>query len=228
MRPGRPHVHLRRTTSTNDHARALASAGAPAGTLVTAGEQTAGRGRQGRTWSAPPGRALLLSLVVRELDPLLPLRAGLAVADLAGPPALVKWPNDVLVEGRKVAGVLVEARPQEGWAVVGIGVNVAVEAFPPELERIAGSLGRAPEELGATLRELLGALERRLAADAGAVVAALCERDALLGRPVRWAGGEGVGEGIDADGSLLVRTADGEHLALGAGEVHLQAGSTRT
>jgi len=225
---GHPHVHLRRTTSTNDHARALAAAGAPAGTLVTASEQTAGRGRQGRTWTAPPGRALLLSLVLRELDGLLPLRAGLAVAELAGPPARVKWPNDVLVEGRKVAGVLLEARTQEGWAVLGIGVNVAVEAFPPELEEIAGSLGRPPEELAAALRELLAALERWLAEDAGAVIAALRERDALLGRPVRWADGEGTGAGIDSDGSLLIMTRAGERLALGAGEVHLQAGSTRT
>ena len=162
MTVGRPRRHLRETTSTNEHARALAAAGAPHGTLVTAGFQTAGRGRQGRTWTAPAGRALLLSLIVRELDPLLPLRAGLAVADLAGPGALVKWPNDVLLDGRKVAGVLVEARPQEGWAVVGIGVNAAVDPddLPPELN--AGTLGRRPGELEATLDELLGHLDRRL------------------------------------------------------------------
>ncbi len=128
---GRPRLHLRRTDSTNARARELATAGAPHGTLVTAREQTAGRGRQGRSWSAPPGRALLMSLVVRDQAALLPLRAGLAVADVAGPEARVKWPNDVLVDGRKVAGVLVESRPLEGWAVVGIGLNVAVD--PAEL-----------------------------------------------------------------------------------------------
>jgi BirA family biotin operon repressor/biotin-[acetyl-CoA-carboxylase] ligase len=218
---GRPRRHLRETTSTNEHARALAAAGAPHGTLVTAGFQTAGRGRQGRTWTAPPGRALLLSLIVREVDPLLPLRAGLAVADLAGPAALVKWPNDVLLDGRKVAGVLVEARPQEGWAVVGIGVNAAIDpaALPAELR--AGTLGRRPGELEAVLEELLGHLSRRLAEPAAAILAALRARDALLERALSWPGGEGVGAGIDERGSLLVRRPDGTMTVLDAGEVHL-------
>src|SRR4029079_16171236 len=96
-------------------------------TAFTAGEQTAGRGRQGRGWSTPPGTALALSLVIRDPDPLLSLRAGLAVSDLAGPRAPVKWPNDVLLDGRKVAGVLVEGRSQEGWAVLGVGVNAALD-----------------------------------------------------------------------------------------------------
>jgi BirA family transcriptional regulator, biotin operon repressor / biotin---[acetyl-CoA-carboxylase] ligase len=220
VRVGRPRRHLRETTSTNERARELAAAGAPHGTLVTAGYQTAGRGRQGRTWTAPAGRALLLSLIVRELDPLLPLRAGLAVADLAGPGALVKWPNDVLLDGRKVAGVLVEARPQEGWAVVGIGVNAALapEELPAELN--AGTLGRRHDELEATLDELLGHLGARLAEPADETLAALRTRDALLDRPLSWPGGEGVGAGIDASGRLRVRRSGGE-LALDAGEVHL-------
>ena len=220
MRVGRPRRHLRETTSTNELARALAAGGAPHGTLVTTAFQSAGRGRQGRTWTAPPGRALLLSLIVREPDPLLPLRAGLAVADLAGPAALVKWPNDVLLEGRKVAGVLVEARPQEGWAVVGIGVNAAFAPgeLPPELN--AGTLGRTPGELEATLAELLDHLGRRLGESAADTLAALRTRDALLDRPLSWQGGSGVGAGIDADGRLRVRGAGGEQ-ALDAGEVHL-------
>lgn len=227
---GRPRLHLRETGSTNDRARELAAAGAPHGTLVTTARQTAGRGRQGRTWSAPAGRALALSLVVRELDPLLPLRAGLAVADLAGPDARVKWPNDVLVEGRKVAGVLVEARPQEGWAVVGIGVNAAVAPgdLPPGLRDTAGTLGRPSRELEATLQQLLRALERRLAEPPAATLEALRARDALLGRPVTWAAGSGTGAGIDDTGALLVATPGGERIALDAGEVHLQAGSTPT
>jgi BirA family biotin operon repressor/biotin-[acetyl-CoA-carboxylase] ligase len=125
---GRPRLHLRETDSTNERARALALGGAPHGTLVTASAQTAGRGRQGRRWEAAPGSALLCSVVLRRVDELLPLRAGLAVADLAGEAARVKWPNDVLVAGRKVAGVLVEARPQDGWAVLGIGINLAALA----------------------------------------------------------------------------------------------------
>ena len=221
MTVGRPRRHLRETTSTNERARALAAAGAPHGTLVTAGFQTAGRGRQGRTWTAPPGRALLLSLVVRELDPLLSLRAGLAVADLAGPAALVKWPNDVLLDGRKVAGVLVEARPQEGWAVVGIGVNAAIDPATLPAELRAGTLGRRPAELEAVLEELLGHLGQRLAEPAAAALAALRGRDALLERELSWPGGEGVGAGIDERGSLVVRRRDGTTTVLDAGEVHL-------
>lgn len=222
MSLGRPRLHLRETGSTNDRARALAAAGAPHGTLVTAGVQTAGRGRQGRTWIAPPGRALLLSLVLRDHDPLLPLRAGLAVADLAGPAARVKWPNDVLLAGGKVAGVLVEARPQEGWAVVGIGVNAAVDPADLPHGLRAATLGRARGELDAALTELLAALEHRLAEPPPATLAALRERDALLDRPVRWAGGHGTGAGIDEEGRLRVRGPDGGTAVLDAGEVHLE------
>jgi BirA family transcriptional regulator, biotin operon repressor / biotin---[acetyl-CoA-carboxylase] ligase len=222
---GRPRVHLRATTSTNDRARALATAGAPHGTLVTAGEQTAGRGRQGRTWAAPPGRALLLSLLLREHDPLLPLRAGLAVADLAGDGARVKWPNDVLLDGRKLAGILVEGRPQEGWAVLGVGVNVAVDPaqLPPELQATAATLGRTPDQLEPTLTELLALLTARLAEPAADCLAELRARDALLGRPLSWSGGSGTGAGIDDSGALLVRQPAGSLLTLESGEVHLGA-----
>jgi BirA family biotin operon repressor/biotin-[acetyl-CoA-carboxylase] ligase len=219
---GRPRLHLRATTSTNERARELAAAGAPHGTLVTAGVQTAGRGRQGRAWIAPAGSSLLLSLILRETDPLLPLRGGLAVADLAGPAALVKWPNDVLLRSRKVAGVLVEARPQEGWAVLGIGVNTALDVaeLPPELHETAGTLGRT--DLERALSELLEHLERRVAEPPEATLFALNARDALLERPIAWAGGEGTGAGIDDHGLLRVRLAGGGETVLEAGEVHLR------
>jgi len=222
-RLGRPRLHLRTIGSTNARARELAEAGAPHGTAVTAGEQTAGRGRQGRGWSTPPGSALAVSLVIRDPDPLLSLRAGLAVADLAGAAARVKWPNDVLVDGRKVAGILAEGRPQEGWAVLGIGVNAALDlaVLPADVRERAGTLGFAPAELPRALQELLGALERRLAQPPEATLAALRERDALAGRPVRWDGGSGTGAGIADDGALLVRDAGGALHALAAGEVHL-------
>lgn len=221
---GSPRLHLRETNSTNDRARQLADAGAPHGALVTAREQTAGRGRWGRTWIGPPGRALLMSLLLREFDPLLPLRAGLAVADVAGAGALVKWPNDVLVDGRKVAGVLVEARPQAGWAIAGIGLNVAVDPaeLPDDLHGKAGTLGRDPAELEATLTELLGALERRLAEQPAATLAQLRARDALLGRRIAWTDGSGRGAGIDEAGSLLVELDDGQTITLGSGEVLLR------
>jgi BirA family transcriptional regulator, biotin operon repressor / biotin---[acetyl-CoA-carboxylase] ligase len=220
---GRPRLHLRETTSTNERARELAVRGAPHGTLVTARVQTAGRGRQGRGWTAPAGSALLLSLVLRESDALTPLRAGLAVADLAGGDARVKWPNDVLVDGRKVAGILVEGRPQEGWAVLGIGVNAALslDDLPAELRDTAGTLGRSPRDLEPALSELLAALELRLGEPVADALAALRGRDALLERPVAWAGGEGVGAGIGDAGALLVRRGDGTVVSLEAGEVHL-------
>ena len=226
---GTPRVHLRRVDSTNAHARALALRGAPHGTLVTASEQTAGRGRQGRTWSAPPGRSLLMSLVLREPPPLLSLSAGVAVCDAiraSGGQALVKWPNDVVLPSRggdlaKCAGVLVEGRPQERWAVLGIGVNVAVRDgdLPPELG--AASLRLQPGAVETVLHRLLAALGERLAQPAPALLDAWRERDALYDRGVHWSGGDGIAAGVDAEGRLLVRLADGRRAALDAGEVHL-------
>ena len=222
-RLGAPRVHHRRTDSTNARARELATAGAPHGTLVTADEQTAGRGRQGRVWSAPPGRALLMSLVLREWPRLLPLAAALAVAEVAGEATTIKWPNDVLLDERKVAGILVEGRSQEGWMVLGIGLNVALrpDDFPPELRDTAATLGRDPAEVEPALHELLGALDEWLSVPHDNVVVAFRARDALAGREVSWADGSGVAEGIDGDGRLLVRAGD-ELVTLDAGEVHLR------
>ncbi len=222
---GFPRVHLRHTDSTNERARELAIRGAPSGTLVTASRQTAGRGRQGRTWVAPEGRALLCSLLLRDPPRLLPLAAGVAVASVVGPQAAVKWPNDVLLEGRKVAGILVEGRPQERWAVVGVGLNVAVgeDDFPPELRQSAGTLGLEPEAIGPTLEQLLGALGQWIAVSPESVLEAFRARDALLDQRVRWAGGEGQGAGVDGDGRLVVVSAQGR-MTLDAGEVHLAKG----
>ena len=221
---GTPRVHLRQTDSTNLRACALALRGAPHGTLVTAAEQSAGRGRQGRTWSAPPGRALLCSLVVRDPPRLLPLAAGVAVAEVCGDVAAIKWPNDVLLDGRKVAGILVEGRPQEKWAVLGIGLNVALrlEDFPAELRATAGSLGLEPDSIEPVLAELLARLDTWTTAPDDAVLDAVRARDALLGQPLGWAGGEGTGAGIDGDGRLLVAAPGSPTpVALDAGEVHL-------
>jgi BirA family biotin operon repressor/biotin-[acetyl-CoA-carboxylase] ligase len=127
----------------------------------------------------------------------------------------VKWPNDVLLDGGKVAGVLVEGRPADGWAVVGIGVNVS--AAPEGVGAVA--LGRPDVE--GVLAELLAALEIRLAEPAAATLDALRSRDALLGASVTWDGGGGVGDGIDDEGGLRVRLEDGGATVLSAGEVHL-------
>ncbi len=212
---GRPRVHHRVTDSTNERARVLASRGAPHGTLVTACEQTAGRGRQGREWVAAPGSSLLLSLVLRSPTDALPLAAAVAVCEALPVKAAIKWPNDIWLGEAKVAGILVEARPQEGWAVVGIGVNV--HGAPP-IEHVT-SLGSAigTEEL---LERVLLAMDAWLARPLPEVLAAWRSRDALLGETVRWQNGSGQGVGIDESGALLVDTDSGR-VALQAGEVHL-------
>jgi BirA family biotin operon repressor/biotin-[acetyl-CoA-carboxylase] ligase len=221
---GSPRVHFRSVDSTNERARELASAGAPHGTLVTASEQRAGRGRQGRTWSAPAGQGLLCSLIVREPPRLLPLAAGAAVASAAGEEARLKWPNDVLVHGRKVAGILVEARPLQRWAVVGMGINVAVsiDELPPEIRERAGTLGLPVGAVESWLGGLVEQLAHWLEASEEEVLEAVRARDALLEKPVRWTGGSGTGAGIDGDGRLVVATTDGR-VALDSGEVHLVA-----
>lgn len=225
---GRPRLHLRSTGSTNDRARELAQAGAPHGTLVTADAQLAGRGRQGRKWAAPPGRALLMSIVLRHTHDharLLPLAAGVAVAEVCGPDAVIKWPNDVLLPGGgKVAGILAEGRPLEGWAVLGIGLNVAVDVadLPAAVQETAATLGRDPDAIQDTLRDLLDALKRALSLDPPELLEALRERDALLGQQITWAAGHGRAVGIDGAGRLLVRLPEGRTLTLEAGEVHLE------
>lgn len=222
---GHPRVHHRELGSTNVLARELAAAGAPHGTLVTADHQSAGRGRSDRVWEAPPGSSVLMSLVVRPADPLLPLRAAVALCDVLAelPDVAIKWPNDVLVDGRKVAGILVEGRAQDGWAVLGMGVNVT--AVPKGFEDTATCLsehgdGRAVSEV---LDALLAALTRRLSQEPALLLAAWRERDALLGHQISWGpAGAGVAAGVDASGALLVDTEEGR-VALDAGEVHLGA-----
>jgi BirA family biotin operon repressor/biotin-[acetyl-CoA-carboxylase] ligase len=246
-----PHRHFRSTDSTNTRARELAAAGAQHGTVVTAGEQRAGRGRQGRTWTAPPDKALLYSAVVRPLDErhlLLPLAAPLAVCEAAEElrPEIecgVKWPNDVHLDGRKLAGILIEARPQDGWAVVGVGLNLSIapDEFPLDLRDTAVSLfgsegGRrresrrslpavAPTGLPPTSLAAAAALSRHLShwleATPDQILAAWRQRDVLRGREVSWDSGSGVADGVDDRGYLVVVATGGARIAVGAGEVHL-------
>jgi BirA family transcriptional regulator, biotin operon repressor / biotin---[acetyl-CoA-carboxylase] ligase len=283
---GYPRLHLRRTDSTNERARMLAIEGAPHGTLVTAGEQTAGRGRQGRAWVAPAGSALLCSLVLRDPPPLLSLIAGVAVCEVVdahsiaghtqrahGGRARVKWPNDIVVEApaapqpsamaadeprggpsrgkapnaarlTKLAGILVEGRPQERWAILGIGLNVAVrvEQLPDEMREGAASLGLPASAIEPLLGQLMQALQRRLAEPVESVLDSWRAHDALLGREVSWGVHDlnpssdrgdrraghtqrahgGRAAGIDDTGRLIVRLADGATAKLDAGEIHLK------
>jgi BirA family transcriptional regulator, biotin operon repressor / biotin---[acetyl-CoA-carboxylase] ligase len=219
---GTPRVHHRLTDSTNERAKLLAAGGAPHGTLVTADEQAAGRGRQGRQWTAPAGSAVLMSLVLRKFDELLPLTAAVAVSEALPVDAAVKWPNDVWIDRRKVAGILVEGRPQEGWAVLGVGLNVSATEFPPEIAETATSLLLSGTDTtrDRVLGDLLGSLSEWLGAPFGAVLSAWRSRDALKGERVRWSDGEGIAAGIDDSGALVVQTRNGL-VTLDAGEVHL-------
>jgi BirA family biotin operon repressor/biotin-[acetyl-CoA-carboxylase] ligase len=257
---GAPHRHFSRTDSTNTRARELAEAGAPHGTVVTAGEQSEGRGRQGRVWTAPAGKGLLYSAVLRPLDEghlLLPLSVPIAVCEAAEDlrpdiACQIKWPNDVWLEERKLAGILIEARPQDGWAVIGVGLNLSVapEEFPKELHWPATSLfgrgerdrgngrrsnsGEAPATLARTpltaAKALSRQLERWVEEDSDAILSAWRGRDALRGREISWDDGSGEGreelsgvaDGVDERGNLLVVAAGGDRVALGAGEVHLR------
>jgi BirA family biotin operon repressor/biotin-[acetyl-CoA-carboxylase] ligase len=243
---GLPAVHLyERIGSTNDAARALAETGAVHGTVVLAEEQTAGRGRGGRAWSSAPGLGIWMSVVARPATlpapGLLPILVGLAAAEALDPfirPATtqVKWPNDLWIGGRKLAGILCEAHWEEGapaGVVVGIGLNVlhAPGDFPAEVRDTATSMRIAAgwsaprdEVAGALAAAVARALARAPAQLSGASLAALRGRDALEGRAVRVTGAEpvaGTALGVSPAGALLVRTADGRLRTITAGTVRL-------
>lgn len=233
--PGFRLLRLGRTSSTQDVVRAAAGRGAAEGYCCVAAEQTAGRGRAGRSWAAPTGTALLVSLLLRRRPAVaagIPLAAGLAVAgsveEITSVRCRLKWPNDVLVDGRKLAGVLVEGTSGDA-TVLGIGVNLAVRSFPAGVEGASlDDLAAEPVSGDVLLALLLRRIGERLrqleAGGVPALVRAWTERAAGLGKPVRAVIGErtveGVAAGLDGDGALLLDTQDGR-LRLVAGDVHL-------
>jgi BirA family biotin operon repressor/biotin-[acetyl-CoA-carboxylase] ligase len=230
------------TPSTQATAHALAEDGAPEWTLVAAGHQTEGRGRLGRTWTDEPGRSLLFSFVLRpplraDLGGLLALLAGVAmteaVEELADQRAACKWPNDVLVAGRKAVGILATSVVRDGsfdHMVVGVGANLGEP--PPEFADAGAVDADDAELLEAFLRAFAARYEPAHPAFAGAVVSAYRERCATLGEHVRARTTDGeVVEGlaveVDATGALVVETEDGPR-TVGSGEVeHLEPGSGR-
>lgn len=246
LRFGRPARGFASCPSTNAEAAAWAREGAPEGALVIAEHQTAGRGRLGRTWDDAPGQNLLLSVVLRP--PLPPHRLGLAT--LAGGVAVaeavaawtapvaprIKWPNDVLLNGRKCCGMLLESSlgGADAFVVLGVGLNVNQDAFPPTLAERATSLrletGRLIPRV-ALLTDLLARLEYwtdgLAAGDDAPLREAFTARMLGLGEPatVRLAADDrpldGVIEGIDADGGLRFRTGDAVR-TLHAGDVTFQ------
>jgi BirA family biotin operon repressor/biotin-[acetyl-CoA-carboxylase] ligase len=229
-------VHrLERVGSTLDLLHELASGGSPEGTLVVAGEQTAGRGSRGRTWHSPVG-GLWLSWLCRPRTPVgvevLSLRAGLAVAhaleSLGGlPPVRLKWPNDFMIGERKLGGILCEARWQGdrlAWIAVGIGMNVRNE-LPAEVESQATRLADYRPEL--SQEEVLAALVEALATIAGRPGRLAAEeledftgRDWLAARHLT-APLPGIARGIAPDGTLRIERNDGSLSTVHAGHVEL-------
>jgi BirA family biotin operon repressor/biotin-[acetyl-CoA-carboxylase] ligase len=235
-------IVLESVDSTNAELRRLASAGAPEGTVVVAGRQSAGRGRRGRTWYSEPGLGLYLSLLLRPCGEAREATRWTVAASVAacgacrchcGNGAVIKWPNDVMFEGRKLGGILVEmrsagGRPQDLVVGIGLNVNHRADDFPPELREAATSLhlatGRGMLELepvAAGLLARLGEAAARLAQGEWDGVVGDWERlaPAARGCRVKVLGGpgegaereafEGITRGLDADGALRVERRDG-------------------
>lgn len=233
--------------STNEKAKELAIRGAEHGTLVIADSQTAGRGRSGRTWFSPPSLGLYVSVILRPEVPVtqafgLHMAVALAAAqaaDACRPQGRVgiKWPNDLMAEGRKLAGVLTELGVQGGelsWCVVGIGINVnhTLNDFPPEIRPIATSLRELSlrridrVELVKRLADGIGVWLERFEQDGmDALVAEWRHRSTVLGKRVRveTPGEVVLGEvtGLAPDGALLVLQENGSQSVIHAGDVEL-------
>lgn len=229
--------------STNTRARRLAEAGAPEGTAVLADRQTEGRGRRGRRWHSPSG-GLYLSVVLRppagpERVALLGLVGALAVSRALEAcchfPALIKWPNDVIIQGRKVAGILAEVAADPEWvhhAVLGIGINVApwpkAEGVLPRagaLRQFGCSTPRA-HIAAAVLRELAHQYRTLVDGETGALLESVRRRLLYLGQPVQAMGpgfqGQGILDNIDADGRLCLRLGDGRLVRLTAADISVR------
>jgi BirA family biotin operon repressor/biotin-[acetyl-CoA-carboxylase] ligase len=218
-------------TSTNDVASERAERGAPEGTTVAAGEQTAGRGRHGRTWASPAGSGLYVSVVLRparDVVPLITIAAGVAIAEgisaATGLVCALKWPNDVYAGARKLAGILAEGAASSSTiahVVLGFGVNLRPAAWPPDVAARATSieteLGRAVDR-GLVFAECLAAFASRyddLQRGRGEEVIAAWRVRArpLLDRPVEWVGPhgreQGIARDIDSSGALIVDLGSG-------------------
>jgi BirA family biotin operon repressor/biotin-[acetyl-CoA-carboxylase] ligase len=234
---GKPVERFDEIDSTNDALKRAAKHGAAHGTLYVAESQTRGRGRQGRTWLGERGESILASVLLRidceprKLPPLA-LVAGLSARDAIGGAAKIKWPNDVLIEGKKVAGILVEAvltGTRVDAIVVGVGINVHQRSFPAEIGGIATSVAlhsKDQPDRATILADFLAGLDRDIghvaARGLGLVHARITAADALAGRRIKLEDGSfAEALGIELDGTLRVRRDDGAIVRLASGEVHL-------
>jgi BirA family biotin operon repressor/biotin-[acetyl-CoA-carboxylase] ligase len=226
------------TGSTNDDAKDAVRLGCPDRTIILADFQWAGKGRQGRTWVAPAGTSLLVSLVFRcalapiDLTAVCAVSVAEAIDAMTGLPARVKWPNDVMVGERKVCGILAEVVAAQGGqaVVVGIGLNVNLDpisaGLPPTATSLSAELGRGCSR-EAILVAILARADRYLSMQPGELVPVVRERwDALLWRKnqhVQVGDGsgwiEGTVEGVGPSGALRVRTPDGSAVEISVGEI---------
>lgn len=237
---GQPLRWSEQTASTNADAVRAANEGASHGTLFLADWQSAGRGRSGRTWLSPPGENLMMSLVLRPEIPAaqlasITLALGLGVADavttFVDPAAVgIKWPNDVHVRSKKIAGILVEGAVSSercDHVVVGIGLNVSQTEFDPSIAALATSLaleaGSVPTRTEVLLSVLSSLSNRLTGFEEGGLSSMLDDlraRDVTKGRAIRFGSEEGVADGIDAAGRLRVLVG-GEVKMLHAGDVKI-------
>jgi BirA family biotin operon repressor/biotin-[acetyl-CoA-carboxylase] ligase len=240
---GRRVVYLTSTGSTQDVARGEAESDAPAGSVVLAEEQTAGRGRFGRRWVSPSGKNLYFTLIMRpplerlrSLSIIAPLAVAMAVEESTGISARIKWPNDVLVNDRKLSGILIESElsgQSVKYALVGMGVNVNFDV--EEAAEVAGIATSVKRELGheTSREELFAALLNQfevlyeMAARGPEVLQEWRGRLETLGRQIKITFGghveDGVAEDVDGDGNLILLRADGSRVAIEAGEVTLRS-----
>lgn len=232
--------------STNTLAKELAAQGAPQGTAILAGSQTAGRGRMGRSFHSPQGLGIYLSVILRpNCSPaeLMHLTCAVGVAMCNAVEAVcgvrpgIKWINDLILDGRKIGGILTELSlsPSAGvdYAVVGIGINCnhTLRDFPEELHSIAGSLSMATgrslptERLSAAMLTELETMSRRLLADKAGFMESYRRDCVTLGRSVcvlSDSGIRGIAEDVDEDGALLLRLENGDLKRLNSGEVSVR------
>jgi BirA family biotin operon repressor/biotin-[acetyl-CoA-carboxylase] ligase len=236
-------VVFEKTDSTNNLAVRMGREGAPEGIVIFAEEQTAGRGRLGRRWESDPRRGLWFSVLLRPrfshaLWTRLTTWAAVAIAEAieAGTTCrtTIKWPNDVYISGKKVAGILIEShfdKSRGGFAVLGVGINVNHDKFPPELADKAVSLRMAADhpfdrqKIAAAVLRSLDAQRAQLEDNFKGIVAAAGERSFLRGKWIQVFDGnrfvEGIAECLDEHGALVMRLADGSAMTISCGEATL-------